>query len=557
MKSLPERTAFADTSKVWSHVYEKFEVKVYIPACELYTDIINYGFIAPYLLVFEEEKRTYEQAKLFADESGLSKIASDFGGSVVFVFPTNKGGWEKAPSDIFENIIAESKISQYYEDGVSIMWDRFHKKWGECYIRGAILRTYLYGRGVAADYIAKNCLKKIEGAGLFGRGDITPVVGILEDLHVMPDVQRKDIPIVSIHNSEEINAMLKYKTESLLVKDRADYVEDFYGFIKQYRRMVGNLEIEPDLEMKGMVVEPAYCTVTTSGDNQGDDKDTTEHNVGYVAYYNKRLVVEGFKIPLVLCFHGGGDSAMFMSSVSGWSQIAAEYDFLLVCVENHLNSTATEMMELIAHLKTKYTIDSEKIYATGFSMGGCKSWDMYQEYPEVFAALAPMDATFEVGLNVYGQTAPNLNQETVVPVFYAGGEITPLPELPFQAQKCVDRMAYVMRVNQTRQEYKADYEKQDAWENAIWGINGDKISKLQDTSRNSTLTLHLFESANDCCYCVFGSISGQGHEVRHHTCEQAWLFMNQFRRLASGELVGGRFEEIVKLYKGENDSLLV
>ena len=115
-------------------------------------------------------------------------------------------------------------------------------------------------------------------------------------------------------------------------------------------------------------------------------------------------------------------------------------------MENHLNSTATEMMELIEILKDRYNIDSTRIYATGFSMGGCKSWDLYQEYPQVFAGLAPMDATFDVGRNIYDQEVKKgINENVIVPIFYAGGEITPLPELPFQAQ--------IITVNRIIQEY--------------------------------------------------------------------------------------------------------
>ena len=549
MQNLPERTVFSDGSKMWKKEFDKFRVKVYVPTTELMSDIINYGFLAPYQLVFEETECSMEEAKKYADETGLAQIASDFAGSVVFVYPTNEGGWEKAPADIFEAIISQSKISQYYEDGAAKMWDRFNKCWGEYFIRGAILRTCLYGKGITADYIAKNCLKKVEGDGLFGKGDITPVTCVLENLSVLPDLQRKDIPVISVGNSEEVNAIFKEGCDHLLIKDKAEYVEDYYAFTKNFKRMVGNLEIEPDFEGMGVAMEPGVCTVQTARDNKGDDAGTTEHKVGYMAYYNKASMDGSKKLPLVLCFHGGGDSTFFMSSVSGWSSIAAKYDFLLVLIENHLNSTATEMMELIVHLEEKYHIDSEKIYSTGFSMGGCKSWDMYQEYPQVFAAVAPMDATFDVGCNSYGSEVPGFNQDKIVPVFYTGGEITPLPELPFQAQKCTDRMGYVMKINQTKTKYDVDYEKQEEWKNKIWGIDGDVVCKIDDPVRGSVLTLNLFESEGDKCYCVFGSISGQGHEVRHHTCEHAWLFMNRFRRLADGTLVGGDFEEVVKMYQ--------
>ena len=549
MLNIPERILFSDGSKMWGKVFEKIQVKVFVPVTERMTDIINYGFVSPYLLVFEEESSSFQEAKCYAENTGLAEIAADFGSSVVFVYPTNEGGWEQAPADLFEALISQSKISQYYEDGAALMWDRFRKSWGEYYIRGAILRTCLYGRNASADYIAKNCLKQLNGDGLFGKGDITPVTCVLESLSVLPDLQKRDIPVISIHNSEEVNRILKAGCEHLLIRDEADYKKDYYEFSKQFRRMVGHLEIEPDFEKLGVAVEAGYCNVTTSTDNRGDDADTTSHKVGYVAYYNKASINGSKKLPLVLCFHGGGDSAFFMAGVSGWSQIAAKYDFLLVCVENHLNSTASEMMELIVHLEEKYPVDSERIYATGFSMGGCKSWDMYQEYPQVFAAIAPMSATFEVGLNVYGNEVPQINQDKILPVFYAGGELTPLPELPFQAQKCLDRMDYVMQVNRTITKNEAVYENQDTWQNPIWGMDGDAVYKRADVSRGSVLTLHLFKSEGEKCYCIFASVSGQGHEVRYHTCEHAWLFMNQFRRLADGTLVGGDFEETAKLYQ--------
>ncbi len=549
MNSKPNVTVFTDASKIWEQSFEQVRVKVFVPVSDSLKDIINYGFVAPYLLVFEEELMNFEEAKVYAEESGLAAIAAQFGSSVVFVYPTAEGGWQQASENLFAEVISQSKISQYYEDGMAIMWDRFNKKWGERFIRGGVHRTCLYGKGAAADYIAKNCLKTLEGDGMFGKGDITPATCVLEQLSIVPDVQRRDIPIVSVGNSAEVNAALTAGTEHLLIKDTLDWAMDYKCFIRPFCRMVGNLQMDPDFEVMGTKVEASYCEVHTSADNRGDDKDTTTHKVGYVAYCNQRLLEEGTKLPLVLCFHGGGDSAMFMSAVSGWSMVAAKHNFLLVCIENHLNSTATEMMELLEHLRGKYNIDSEKIYATGFSMGGCKSWDMHQEYPKVFAAVAPMDATFEVGCNSYGEVSPAMNQGEILPVYYTGGEITPLPELPFQAQKCTDRMAYVLKINQVKKPYNVSYEKQEDWENPIWGIDGDVVCKIEDPTRGSVLTLHLFESENGCCYSVFGSISGQGHEVRHHTCEHAWLFLNQFRRCADGSLEGGAFRDVAEMYR--------
>lgn len=556
MDRIPEITVFEDGSKIWQQEFEAFVAKVYIPVTKQPADIVNFGFRAPYLMLFEENRMSLTEAKGFADKNGFAEIASEYAGSVVFFYPTCEGGWKNAPEDLYAQMIAQSRISQYYQDGAAIMYDRFAKKMGRPYIRGAVLRTYLYGWGASADYIARSCMHTIQGDGLYGPGDVTPAGVILNGVTGtnLPGAQRRDIPVVSIGNSKEFNEALMATVDHLRIVETADVKKDYYDFTGQFRRMVGHLEKEADLERMGLICEPGFVTVKTAADNRGDDKDTKEHRIGYVAYYKKGIMDDERKAPLLFCFHGGGDSALCMALVSGWYQVAARFGFLLICVENHLNSTATENMEMLGILKKKYAIDETRIYASGFSMGGCKSWDMMQEYPKVFAAVAPMDATFEVGCNSYGEPVDDYNRDTRLPVFYAGGEITPLPELPFQAQKCLDRMKYVLQVNGAKKTYEVKLEEKDGWENPIWGINGDCSVSLTNVEReNSVLTLQLFDSTDGKCYSVFGSVSNQGHEVRHHTCENAWRFLSQFRRLPDGSLEGGcsAQEYLEKLKKAE------
>lgn len=551
MKEMPKVKMLANGGKYWENNFEAFSVHVYLPKNELFHEIINYGFMTPYLLVFAENKLNEEEAVAFAEESGLAPIAASYAGSVVFVYPNTENGWEDAPADLFASLIGESKIGQYYENGVTKMRNRFTGEWGELFIRGALNRSYLFGYGKSADYIARHCLKTIEGEGLYGKGDITPVACVLENLSILPKPERRDIPIISVGNSEEINKAFLAGLDEVLIKEKADYPADFKAFLKKQRRMVGNLDKEADLEELGLTVEPGYHVVKTAPDNRGDDKDTSEHPIGYVAYYQKGLTDKKEKLPLVLCFHGGGDSAMCMVSLSEWHLVVAENEFILVSVENHMNSTATEAVELLAHLKEIYPVDETRVYATGFSMGGCKSWDLFQEYPELFAAVAPMDATFEVGQNVYGQPVENINRETVLPVFYVGGEDTPLPELPFQEAKCLNRMAYVLEVNQAVLQNTQSFDAQDTWENPIWGINGDVICTAEDPVKGSVLTMHLFESKNGCCYSIFGSASKQSHEMRHLNCVNAWKFFSMFKRNSNKQIEGGKMEDVVAAYGGK------
>lgn len=537
MNEKPAVKKFADGSKFWENRFEGFLVKVYIPVTRLSEDIINFGFDAPYLIVFDDKSRSYDEMREYAEKTGLKDVAVRNASSVVFISP-DSGNWNTAPEGIFEELIANSKIHQYYENGMAVLNNRFTGKCDGYAIRGAIFRTTLIGEGDAAEYLARNLTKTIMGQGLWGPADVTPAVLVLKNLKTVPKFERRDIPVVSVGNSEAVNSTINDNTDIFvdLPDEEGILAKAYETFSHKYMRWVGCLQECPDFEELNMTVETGSLKVWTTPENLGDYAGSEHHRTGYIAYYNKGLFDKG-PAPVMLAFHGGGDSAMYISEVSEWWKVAHDHDFLLVCVENHLNTTAGEIMELLAHLCEQYNIDGSRIYASGFSMGGCKSWDLYQEYPELFAGLAPMSATFEVGLNSYGKEAPvEINREIPVPVFYVGGEISPLPELPCQAQKCLDRVKYVLEVNDCPVSYEVKFEEKDSWGEPVYGISGDVVEKIADDSRGSVLTLNKFKSADGLIYTVFGSVSGQGHECRYHSCENAWKFLSQFRRNEEGTI---------------------
>lgn len=539
MDKKPVVKTFADNSKIWNHSFDNFKAKVYIPVTSLPEKIINFGYEAPYLLILTEMELNDDEAKAYADDKRLAAIASEHASSVVFIYPTCEGGWKNAKEELFTELIANSKIHEYHEDGMAILINRFTKGCDGYAVRGAIFRSFLFGKGDAADYIAQNLLKTVNGQGLWGPADVAPTAVILEGLSKEPKVERKDMPIVSVGNSIEINEYIMEAVDECYISPEADYQVIYNEFLKDFIRWgwVGTLMDSPDFEKLGVKRDFGIVNVTTSSDNHRDAMGTKTHDIGYISFYNKDLFKKG-PAPLLLCFHGGGDSAMHIAEVSEWYRVAKDHNFLLVCIENHLNSSATEMMELLEHLYGKYNIDKTRIYGSGFSMGGCKSWDLYQEYPKVFAGLAPMDATFEVGFNVFGEKVEKeINKDVLVPIFYTGGEETPLPELPFQADKCMERMGYVFKVNDVAKEYNVRFEDKDSWENKIWGVSGDRTEKVYDPSRDATLTIEYFDSKDGNCYTAFGSVSGQGHECRYHTCEQEWLFLSKFRRMEDGSIV--------------------
>jgi hypothetical protein len=516
--------------KCWEHEFQTFTMKVYIPDNDLDGQTNNYGFRAPLLLVFEEEKQDMDSAVDFARETGLANIAAGYDSSVLFIYPTAEGGWSCVDSSLYSEVIAEIKMITVYKDGIVEDFNFFTKTFEGYYARGAKFRTDIYSYGKSADYVAENLLRTLEGEYLWGPGEITPAMCSMENLSVVPNVKRKDIAVLSVGNSEEIN-MAFSGCKNILFKEKADYVNDYNSFVKKFKMWCGKIEFEPDFAELGMTEDVGFVNVKTSPDNDFLPVKAPEHKVGYFAYYNNGLLDNG-PVPLVIGFHGGGDSSMYLTYVAGWWEVAHKYGFLYVAIENHQFVTATEAKDIIEVLKTRYPIDESRIYATGFSMGSGKTWDLYQEYPEILAGIMPCSALFPVYTTFFGKPVTDrLNKTVSVPVFYSGGYMSHLPELPFQGESCVERVKYVAEVNRLKKSFAdVEFGNKDNWEDPVWGVPGDRVEDFYDETRDATLTVHYFDSEDGVCRTAFGSVSNQIHECREHSIETAWKFISQFKK---------------------------
>ena len=513
---------------VSSFTVAEHDIFVYRPEDIMNGNIINYGYSAPLLIVFPDEKLERKKAVEFVCAKGLDKIAQNNGGSVVIVDPLED--WDKEEYGIYEQVLSETMVGQTgFSHG--LLYDASRRQY---YIFASPAMTVVYGYGKGADYIGKNYLKETAGISAMsslGGSDITMTAAVLENLSVKPDVKDKNIIIVSVNNSS-LDSRIKRQSNQFH-RSEESFDQIFEEYIAGWQRWNGKVAETFNLKKSGLEMKTHVFDIDTSADNRA--VSSSFHRIGAVVFQRKD---SRGKKPLVLCFHGGGDTALATATIAGWPQLARQEDFILCATEMHTLSTATEIMDVIEKLKELYEIDESRIYATGFSMGGIKTWDMYQEYPQVFAALAPMAGTVLVGRNSQFRQAPVLNEDVPVPVFYSGGQSSDLRELPVQSQDVVERINYLFEVNKVPMPFEMSMARRSEWQDSVYGYQGDIVEEYIDPANpDSKTTVRYYYSEDGRIITALCSITHHKHEIRPFTVSLAWQFMKKYSRSSDGRIV--------------------
>lgn len=101
--------------------------------------------------------------------------------------------------------------------------------------------------------------------------------------------------------------------------------------------------------------------------------------------------------PVILFLHGAGERGNDLEIVKkhGPPKVVMrqkDFPFIVVCPQCPIEQRwSSEMLiNLLDDIVTRYDVDKERIYLTGLSMGGYGTWKLACEYPEYFAAIAPI-----------------------------------------------------------------------------------------------------------------------------------------------------------------------
>jgi poly(3-hydroxybutyrate) depolymerase len=122
---------------------------------------------------------------------------------------------------------------------------------------------------------------------------------------------------------------------------------------------------------------------------------------------------KGVPAPLLVALHGGGASPRSILLYQGLAELAEERGYIVVAPmgyttrggfgnpgrngrrspgdpENVSELSELDVMNVLAAVRREYTVDPNRIYLMGHSMGGGGTWHLGIKYPDIWAALAPV-----------------------------------------------------------------------------------------------------------------------------------------------------------------------
>jgi len=148
-------------------------------------------------------------------------------------------------------------------------------------------------------------------------------------------------------------------------------------------------------KMKFSILILVFLIIISVSSAQQQEKSMVSYT-HYLLYVPKDLQKNGL-YPLLLFLHGsdarGHDLNLLKNAgPPSFLDSCSDFPFVVVspqCPENR-NWDNENLLALLDHIEDTLPIDKNKIYITGYSMGGFGTWSLAETDPERFAAIAPI-----------------------------------------------------------------------------------------------------------------------------------------------------------------------
>ncbi len=213
--------------------------------------------------------------------------------------------------------------------------------------------------------------------------------------------------------------------------------------------------------------------------------------------------------PLLLSLHGLNQDINYQKNQTQWETVADANGFVVVYpagINNSWDLGGTSdtdfILAIIDEMADRYNIDRNRVYLSGFSMGGMMTYHAATKIADKIAAFAPVSG--------YLMGGPNTNSSRPVPIIHTHG--TGDPVVPFSGvATCID--AWITR-------------------------NGCPATEVvtapyPESKPNSNATKHYWGKGTDDVEIVLLELEGVGHwhsidPNGVHTSEEIWNFCKNY-----------------------------
>lgn len=460
----------------------------------------------PILVVMGDTDYTAESVIDAANASGIAQIAAEEG--AVAVFLNSKGdAWSEEDVETFTSIFTmfSDSSGNNYVDGVT-------ENGTYC---GSLQRIYVFADGSAADFVAANFSGELSCFIDYGfyqaNNDVTPSGIALFNT----TAGEGDFYVVGEKFDAETTTAL------------------YASSVSKIRRQSGVAIPVPDMEA-------LQLTESVVG---------YESSIGTITCYE--YASDAFAasadgtVPLVLMFHGGGNHAQYFAWASGWMDIASEENVYLVSMDKHDRYTSAEVMEVLEQVTAKYPqIDTSRIYATGFSMGAVKCWNLAIKYPQIFAGILPCDAGYMSEDPTIGGGPDSVTyiedsipvSDVIVPIFYvAGGHSFTHEDVSVNEAGEMNNVGVILQRIFANNDVTDNYNYNGEL-SANWGIEPVAFGVVHNDTFNNDQEISYIASEDGNIYTALCYDVEKGHETYELDGYLGWAFVKNFSRNPDGTL---------------------
>lgn len=231
--------------------------------------------------------------------------------------------------------------------------------------------------------------------------------------------------------------------------------------------------------------------------------------------------------PMVISAHGMGQDIAYQKQQSRWDQVADTAKFLVVYPQSdgstwNLDGNGADIAfikAIIKEMNNKYKIDLDRVYMSGFSMGGMLTYAVANNMADQIAACAPVSG-YPIGDKTAKPSRP-------IPIIHTNGD----------KDDVVHYEPWSGTFNGMYQNQQGAYAQAESWAKAN-GCDATPVESVVD----GAATRYLWKNGKCGVEVCLNKVYGKGHwpsNDKYHSVREIWKFISRFS-LKCGEVgVGG------------------